>query len=60
MISGASNLSTIYLPMKGKDVSTSSNVTKTTEEHSHVIVDLVIGANTIIMATTQSLPVVYV
>ncbi|XP_076175598.1 phospholipase D isoform X3 [Ptiloglossa arizonensis] len=48
--------SSIYIPSKGKLTNTSSKKVSTSKTHKHVLLPLAIATNTIVMATTKSMP----
>ncbi|XP_031782606.1 phospholipase D2 isoform X2 [Nasonia vitripennis] len=53
----STNMSTIYIPSKGKVVSTSSKRYNSSNVQNHVLLPLAIATNTIAMATTKCIPI---
>ncbi|XP_014232157.1 phospholipase D2 [Trichogramma pretiosum] len=55
---GASQMSSIYIPSRGKIITTSSKpVNKYDSSQNHVLLPLAIATNTVAMATTKCLPI---
>ncbi|XP_054000533.1 phospholipase D2 [Hylaeus anthracinus] len=54
---GSTHQSTIYIPSKGKQTNTSSKKVSSSKTQKHVMLPLAIATNTIVLATTRSIPV---
>ncbi|XP_017794602.1 PREDICTED: phospholipase D2 [Habropoda laboriosa] len=54
---GSTHHSSIYIPSKGKFTNTSSKKVSKTIANKHVLLSLAIATNTVVMATTKSMPV---
>ncbi|CAK9803892.1 Phospholipase D1 [Anthophora quadrimaculata] len=54
---GSTHHSSIYIPSKGKFTNTSSKKVSKTITNKHVLLSLAIATNTVVMATTRSMPV---
>ncbi|XP_076675622.1 phospholipase D [Andrena cerasifolii] len=56
---GSTHHSSIYIPSKGKFTNTSSKKIQCTNAQKHVLLPLAIATNTIVMATTKSIPALH-
>ncbi|CAK9826437.1 Phospholipase D1 [Anthophora retusa] len=54
---GSTHHSSIYIPSKGKFTNTSSKKVSKTITNKHVLLSLAVATNTVVMATTKSMPV---
>ncbi|XP_034170847.1 phospholipase D [Osmia lignaria lignaria] len=54
---GSTHHSSIYIPSKGKFTNTSSKKVSKCHTRKHVLLSLAIATNTVVMATTRSIPV---
>ncbi|OAD62011.1 Phospholipase D1 [Eufriesea mexicana] len=54
---GSTHQSSIYIPSKGRFTNTSSKKVSNANVNKHVLLSLAIATNTVVMATTRSIPV---